>query len=298
MQINTGSDSELLLNILADSLQKTGKFRIDEDDIFRAIGELMRQCHGAFACVAMLAGFGIIGFRDPHGIRPIGYGRRNATAVPATPGVTAFDYILASESAVADALGFTDWTDIGPGEAVIITRNSCHVRQVVPSRTFAPDIFEYVYFARPDSILDGVSVYRSRMAMGDALAGEAKRQLDAAGLDIDVVIPVPDTSRVAALQVAQTMGKPYREGFVKNRCAPALFACEARLDWRRRHRPHIHHAGPVNAARRSHTWTVPSLMPSRRKNVRRKLNAMALEFAGKNVLLVDGAPRHDGTLPY
>lgn len=172
----------------------------------------------------MLAGFGIIGFRDPHGIRPVGYGRRNAQAQPSTPGVPAFDYLLSSESAVADALGFTDWTDIGPGEAVIITRSSCHVRQVVPVRGYAPDIFEYVYFARPDSIIDGISVYRSRMAMGDALAEEVQRQLAKAGMEIDVVVPVPDTSRVAALQVAQTMGKPYREGFIKNRCAWLQFA--------------------------------------------------------------------------
>lgn len=249
--INTDSDSELLLNILADNLQKTGKFRIDEDDIFRAIGELMRHCHGAYACTAMLAGFGIIAFRDPNGIRPCGYGRR-----PSASGGQAYDYVIASESVVSDALGFTDWTDVQPGEAIIITRNGVHTKQVVPKRTFAPDIFEYVYFARPDSVMDGISVYSSRMAMGEALAGEIQRQLERESLTIDVVIPVPDTSRVAALQAAQALNVPYREGFCKNRYVGRTF-----------------------------------IMPGqsmRRKNVRRKLNAMSQEFAGKNVLLVDG----------
>ena len=247
--INTDSDSELLLNILADNLQKTGKFRIDEEDIFRAIGELMRHCHGAYAVTAMLAGFGIIAFRDPHGIRPLGYGRRlNANG-------SDYDYVIASESVVSDALGFSHWVDVKPGEAIIITRESIQVKQVVPKRSISPDIFEYVYFARPDSVLDGISVYSSRMAMGEALAGEVQRQLKAENLTCDVVIPVPDTSRVAALQAAQTMGVPYREGFCKNRYVGRTF-----------------------------------IMPGqsmRRKNVRRKLNAMSQEFSGKTVVLVD-----------
>lgn len=247
--INTDSDSELMLNILADNLQKTGKFRIDQDDIFRAVAELMRHCHGAYACTAMVAGFGIVAFRDPHGIRPCGYGRRKSA------NGQSWDYVVASESVVADGLGFGDWKDVQPGEALIITRNDVQVRQVVPKRTFAPDIFEYVYFARPDSVMDGISVYSARMAMGEALAAEIIRQLQKADLKVDVVIPVPDTSRVAALQAAQTMGIPYREGFCKNRYVGRTF-----------------------------------IMPGqsmRRKNVRRKLNAMTQEFSGKNVLLVD-----------
>ena len=221
--INTDSDSELLLNLLADNLQKTGKFRIDADDIFRAVSEVMHQCHGAYACAAMLAGFGLIAWRDPNGIRPLGYARRPAAeGLPVSPGVmregddgVPMDYIISSESVSADALGFTRFTDIAPGSCVIITRSAgVQIRQCLPQRTFAPDIFEFVYFARPDSVLDGISVYRSRMAMGDALGA----QLNKLALDIDVVIPVPDTSRVAALQVAQVMQKPYREGFVKNRC--------------------------------------------------------------------------------
>jgi len=197
--INTSSDSELLLNIFADNLQQTGKFRINEEDIFNAIGGLMEQCKGAYACVAMLAGFGIIAFRDPNGIRPVGM----ATRVSGT----GKDYIVASESVVADASGFTDWEDIKPGitsllprvtrtelsylgEAIIITRSSLSRRQVSAPATFAPDIFEYVYLARPDSVLDGISVYRSRMAMGDALANEVQRVLTEQNISADVVIPV------------------------------------------------------------------------------------------------------------
>ncbi|KAL7424583.1 amidophosphoribosyltransferase [Cryptotrichosporon argae] len=246
--INTDSDSELLLNILANNLQKTGKFRINEEDIFTAIGDLMTSCQGGYACVAMLAGFGLIAFRDPNGIRPAGLATRKGAR-------GGHDYLIASESVVAGALGFDGWDDIKAGEAVIITRNSVSRRHVVAPRPFAPDIFEYVYFARPDSTIDGISVYRSRMAMGDLLAEEAKKALDAAGLKVDVVIPVPDTSRVAALQLAQHLGIPYREGFVKNRYV-------------------------------GRTFIMPG-QTQRRKNVRRKLNAMPMEFADKVVMLVD-----------
>jgi len=233
-------------------------FSINEEDVFTAIGDLMETCKGAYACVGMLAGFGLIGFRDPNGIRPLGVATRQSTTKP-----SGVDYLMASESVVADAVGFSNWQDVQPGEAIIITRNGFTKRTVAKPATFSPDIFEYVYFARPDSTMDGISVYRSRMAMGDALAKEARKVLTAKGIEIDVVIPVPDTSRVAALQLAQNMGIPYREGFVKNRYIGRTF-----------------------------------IMPGqtmRRKNVRRKLNAMPLEFAGKNVMLVDGmyleAPR-------
>jgi len=196
----------------------------------------------------MLAGFGIIAFRDPNGIRPLGFARR-----PLPGGAT--DWLCASESAVADVAGFVDWEDVRPGEAVIMTRAGLSRRQVAPPASFAPDIFEYVYFARPDSVIDGISVYRSRMAMGNALAREVQRVLREKEIKVDVVIPVPDTSRVAALNLAQALGLPYREGFVKNRYVGRTF-----------------------------------IMPEqqmRRKNVRKKLNAMALEFIGKNVLIVD-----------
>jgi len=198
--INTSSDSELLLNIFANNLQQTGKFRISEEDIFTAIGGLMKQCKGAYACVAMLAGFGIIAFRDPNGIRPVGMGVRKSG--------TGRDYLFSSESVVADASGFGEWEDVSPGsscshiiyrilimmaltgEAVIITRSGVSRRQVSEPAVFAPDIFEFVYFARPDSVLDGISVYRSRMAMGDALAEEVKKVLKRHNLVVDVVIPV------------------------------------------------------------------------------------------------------------
>jgi amidophosphoribosyltransferase len=230
---------------------RAGHGRINEEDVFTAIGDLMETCKGAYACLGMLAGFGLIGFRDPNGIRPLGVATRPSATKPSGK-----DYLLASESVVADALGFSDWQDVQPGEAIIITRTGFSKRTVAKPATFSPDIFEYVYFARPDSTMDGISVYRSRMAMGDALAKEARKVLTAKGLEIDVVIPVPDTSRVAALQLAQNMGIPYREGFIKNRYIGRTF-----------------------------------IMPGqavRRKNVRRKLNAMPLEFAGKNVMLVDG----------
>jgi amidophosphoribosyltransferase len=210
----------------------------------------MKTCKGAYACVAMLAGFGLIAFRDPNGIRPAGFATR--------PGARGgLDYCVSSESIAAQALNFTaNWEDIKAGEALIITREGGLSRRIVgQAATFAPDIFEYVYFARPDSTMDGISVYRARMAMGDLLAEEVKRELAKANMKVDVVIPVPDTSRVAALQLAQHLNIPYREGFVKNRYV-------------------------------GRTFIMPG-QTQRRKNVRRKLNAMPMEFADKTVLLVD-----------
>ncbi|CAJ0640535.1 10276_t:CDS:10 [Entrophospora sp. SA101] len=246
--INTDSDSELLLNIFADNLQKIGKIRINEEDIFTAIKGIYQTCIGGFACVAMIAGFGIIGFRDSNGIRPICYGKRKNSH--------GTDYMFSSESVVLDALGFSDVFDINPGEAVIITKQAITRRQLVEveKKKFSPCIFEYVYFARPDSVIDGISVYRSRLAMGEFLADQMIKTYGKS-LDIDVVVPVPDTSRVAALQVSHKLNIAYREGFIKNRYVGRTF-----------------------------------IMPGqqmRRKNVRRKLNAMALEFTDKNVLIVD-----------
>lgn len=247
--------------------QATGKFRINEEDIFTAIQGLMKQAKGGYTCVAMLAGFGIIAFRDPNGIRPLGLCSRNSpdagSATASSSGTSSpavghgKDYCFTSESVVGDALGFDEFEDVKPGEAIIITRHQVSRRVLVDQSAyeFAPDIFEYVYFARPDSVMDGISVYRSRIAMGDRLAVTVRKTLRARMETIDVVIPVPDTSRVAALQVAQSLGVPYREGFVKNRYVGRTF-----------------------------------IMPGqsvRRKNVRRKLNAMAMEFKGRNVLLVD-----------
>uniref|UniRef100_A0A1D1YK60 Amidophosphoribosyltransferase n=1 Tax=Anthurium amnicola TaxID=1678845 RepID=A0A1D1YK60_9ARAE len=244
--INTDSDSELLLNIFANNLQKTNKVRIDEEDIFTAIKGMYEQCIGAYACVAMIAGFGIIGFRDSNGIRPICYGKRE--------NIKGTDYMIASESVVLDALGFTEVKDINPGEAIIITKTKITGRKLVESTNITPCIFEYVYLARPDSVIDGISVYRSRLEMGEYLADQVIKKCGD-NMDIDVVIPVPETSRVAALQAAHKLKIPYREGFIKNRYIGRTF-----------------------------------IMPGqqmRRINVRRKLNAMALEFTGRNVLIVD-----------
>ncbi|KAK6456786.1 amidophosphoribosyltransferase [Scheffersomyces xylosifermentans] len=248
--INTDSDSELLINIFAAELDKFNKSRVNNHDVFAALTATMTTIRGAYACVAMLAGYGIIGFRDPNGIRPLLFGERvNKDGSK--------DYMLASESVVLKAHGFTTFRDVKPGEAVIIPKDCSGVHkpefmQVVEPKIFAPDIFEYVYFARPDSVLDGVSVYRSRIEMGIKLANKISKIKD---LDIDVVISVPDTARTSAFQTAVSLNIPYREGFVKNRYVGRTFIM------------------PDQAERRS--------------SVRRKLNAMESEFAGRNVLLVD-----------
>ncbi|EGW35165.1 amidophosphoribosyltransferase [Spathaspora passalidarum NRRL Y-27907] len=247
--INTDSDSELLINIFAAELDKFNKSRVNNGDLFSALTGTMDMIRGAYACVAMLAGYGIIGFRDPNGIRPLLYGERTNKN-----GTT--DYMLASESVVLKAHGFDKFRDIKPGEAVIITKDGAkpEFRQVMAPKIFAPDIFEYVYFARPDSVLDGVSVYRSRIDMGVKLAEKIQRSLSA-DEKIDVVIPVPDTARTSAFQCSVSLNVPYREGFVKNRYV-------------------------------GRTFIMPD-QQERRSSVRRKLNAMDSEFQGRNVLLVD-----------
>ena len=200
----------------------------------------------------MIAGFGILAFRDPHGIRPVAFGKRPSSTVSG-----AWDYMFASESVALDTLGFREHRSLLPGEAVIVTKDGrVTARQLVSDRTFAPCIFEYVYFARPDSILDGASVYRTRMRMGEKLAERAHQVLGDQLNDVDVIIPIPDTSRVSALEMAKKLGKEYREGFIKNRYVGRTFIMPGQQE--------------------------------RRASVRRKLNAMALEFHGKNVLLVDG----------
>ncbi|KAF3991311.1 hypothetical protein FT663_02812 [Candidozyma haemuli var. vulneris] len=253
--INTDSDSELLLNIFASELDKSNKSRVNNQDLFAALTSTMSFVRGAYSCTAMLAGYGVIGFRDPNGIRPLLFGER-------TNEDGSIDYMLASESVVLKAHGYNKFRDIGPGEAVIIpkapdAKNKPEFRQVVEPKIFSPDIFEYVYFARPDSVLDGVSVYRSRIEMGNRLATKIRKSFpnhDVLG-EIDVVIPVPDTSRTSALQCAVSLNVPYREGFVKNRYI-------------------------------GRTFIMPN-QQERRSSVRRKLNAMESEFNGRNVLLVD-----------
>lgn len=217
------------------------------------MGGVYRECRGAFACVGMLAGFGLIGFRDANGIRPLVIGERlNADG--------SIDQLMASESVALKAQGCHNLRDVLPGQAVIIPKSTMKpiIRQVVPQLSYTPDIFEYVYFARPDSVLDGISIYRSHLAMGDKLAANLVKRfggLENLKKQVDVIIPVPDTSRNAALQLAFTLGIIYREGFVKNRYVGRTFIM------------------PDQQARRS--------------SVRTKLNAMDLEFTNRNVLIVD-----------
>lgn len=246
--LNTGSDSEVLLNILAHELNACGKLKGDlrVADIFQAVRRVHERCRGGYAAIAMITGVGILGFRDPNGIRPIIFGQRRTG-----PGA---EFIIASESVAIDALDFERSRDIRPGEAVFISVDGrLDTAQCGPEAGYSPCIFEHVYLARPDSIMDGISVHKARLRMGELLAQKILRRYP--GHDIDVVIPIPDSSRTAALPLANELGVKYREGFVKNRYIPRTF-----------------------------------IMPGqsiRKKSVRQKLNAIALEFKDKNVLLVD-----------
>ncbi|MCX7893216.1 MAG: amidophosphoribosyltransferase [Burkholderiales bacterium] len=245
--INTNSDSEVLLNVLAHELERAAAgARLDPETVFAAVAAVHRRCRGAYAVVAMIAGLGLVAFRDPFGIRPLIVGRNDAP--------DGAEWIAASESVALEGLGFRVVRDVGPGEAIVVTEDgSFHARSCAPRPTLMPCIFEYVYLARPDSTIDGVSVYEARLHMGEHLAGRIRR--DFPGLAIDVVIPVPDSSRPSALELATNLGLTYREGFVKNRYIGRTF-----------------------------------IMPGqtmRKKSVRQKLNTIDIEFRGKNVLIVD-----------
>lgn len=247
--LNTQSDSEVLLNIFAHELQKFTKPALESDDIFEALTKLYKRCQGAFGVVALITGHGLVAFRDPNGIRPLVYGRRLTEK--------GIEYMIASESVALQALGFEIVRDIAPGEAIFIDLNhSIHTHQCVPIEKgqYTPCIFEYVYFARPDSIIDNISVHKARMRMGEKLADQILREW---GEDhgIDVVIPIPDTSRNSALELAVRLNVKYREGFNKNRYI-------------------------------GRTFIMPG-QQQRKKSVRQKLNAVPLEFKNKNVLLVD-----------
>jgi amidophosphoribosyltransferase len=245
-QINTDSDSEVLLNVLAHELQQHAKLKMEVSDVFRAVGGVHRRCRGAYAAVAMITGHGVVAFRDPYGIRPLVYGKRE------TPQGT--DYMMASESVALDVLGYQLIRDVAPGEALFISLDGrIYTQQCAVSPSITPCIFEYVYLARPDSIIDNVSVYKARLRMGDKLADKLRRTRP--DHDIDVVIPIPDTSRTSASQMASNLGIKYREGFIKNRYI-------------------------------GRTFIMPG-QQQRKKSVRQKLNAIDLEFRGKNVLLVD-----------
>ncbi|MBO6701548.1 MAG: amidophosphoribosyltransferase [Pseudomonadales bacterium] len=244
--INTNSDSEVLLNVFAHELQAVSSLRTSPDEIFEAVQRLHQRAVGAYAAVALITGYGILGFRDAHGIRPLVYGKRS------TP--NGDEYMMASESVVLSVLGFEVIADVAPGEAVYIENNGqVHKRQCAPKKDYSPCIFEYVYLARPDSVIDSVSVYKARLKMGEKLADKIKATYP--DNDIDVVIPIPDTSCTAALPMAHRLGVKYREGFVKNRYIGRTFIMPGQAE--------------------------------RKKSVRRKLSPIELEFKGKNVLLVD-----------
>ncbi len=244
--INTDSDSEVLLNVFAHELQSLGKLELSVADIFQAVRGVHRRCRGAYAVVIMISGFGILGFRDPNGIRPVVFGERKTAQ--------GSEFMIASESVALDVLGFDVIRDIAAGEAIFIEKSGVlHSQQCADNVNHCPCIFEYVYFARPDSIIDNISVYKARLRMGEKLAVKIQREWSEH--DIDVVIPIPDTSRTAALQLANKLGVKFSEGFMKNRYIGRTF-----------------------------------IMPGqkmREKSVRQKLNAIDLEFQGKNVLLVD-----------
>ncbi len=245
--INTSSDSEVLLNALAHELQATAQgCRLDLDTIFAAVAAVHRRCRGAYAVVAMIAGYGMLAFRDPFGIRPLVFGTNE------TPEGT--EYLFASESVALDTLGFQVLRDVAPGEAIFIDlEHRMHQRQCAVTSTLSPCIFEFVYLARPDSVIDGVSVYEARLRMGEHLADKLIKRIPVD--QIDVVIPIPDSSRPSAMQLAQRIGVPYREGFVKNRYI-------------------------------GRTFIMPG-QATRKRSVRQKLNTVAQEFKGKRVLLVD-----------
>lgn len=243
--INTNSDSEVLLNIFAHELGKQG-MSLTADDMFSAISRVYQRCEGGYVAVAMISGYGLVGFRDPQGIRPIVYGKRETEQ--------GTEYMIASESVALDVAGFDLVRDLAPGEAVYIDRHgNLHTQVCAANPRLTPCIFEHVYLARPDSIMDGINIYHARMQMGEKLAEKIKRVMPEH--DIDVVIPIPDTSRTSALELAQHLGVTYREGFIKNRYIGRTF-----------------------------------IMPGqtlRKKSVRQKLNAISMEFKDKTVLLVD-----------
>ncbi|ENM3751518.1 amidophosphoribosyltransferase [Vibrio cholerae] len=243
--VNTTSDSEVLLNVLAHEID-TVKGNVTAEDVFRAISNVHRTIRGAYAVAAMIIGHGMIAFRDPYGIRPLCLGKREVNGQ--------LEYMVASESVALDAVGFDFVRDVAPGEAIYVTFDGeLYTKQCADNPALNPCIFEFVYFARPDSFIDKISVYSARVEMGKRLGERIKN--DYSDLDIDVVIPIPETSCDIALQIAQAIDKPYRQGFVKNRYV-------------------------------GRTFIMPG-QQQRKKSVRRKLNAIRSEFKDKNVLLVD-----------
>ena len=244
--INTSSDSEVLLNVFAHELQAVAGLRLKPEDVFNAVERVHARAIGAYSALALIAGYGMVGFRDPNAIRPLIVGYRENADGP--------DYIMASESVVLDVLGYKEMASIKPGEAVYIEMSGrVHRKQCSSSPRYAPCIFEFVYLARPDSMIDGISVYKARLKMGEKLADKILRLHPEH--DIDVVIPIPDTSTTAALPMAHRLNVKYRQGLIKNRYVGRTFIMPGQAE--------------------------------RKRSVRRKLNTVELEFRDKNVLLVD-----------
>lgn len=245
--LNTSSDSEVLLNVFAHELMQQKKLFVDQHDIFSAIKRVHQRVRGGYAAVGLVSGVGMFAFRDPFALRPVIVGKRMNDD-------KTVDYMIASESVALDVLGFERERDLAPGEAVVVMQNGdIFFKQCHDKPQYSPCIFEFVYFARPDSMIDDISVYKSRLRMGEKLAEKITRIWP--DHDIDVVMPIPDTSRTAALQLADKLELPYREGFIKNRYIGRTFIMPGQAE--------------------------------RKKSVRQKLNAIDLEFEGKNVLLVD-----------
>ena len=246
--VNTDSDSEVLLNVFAHELQVLRAHKPEAEHVFAAVEGVHRRCRGAYAAVAMIIGCGVVAFRDRYGIRPLVFGKRE--------GEKGIEYMVASESVALDILGFELVRDVAPGEAVFVSVDGeLHTRICAEDTHLTPCVFEYVYLARPDSVMDRISVYKSRLRMGDHLAERILERFPGRDHDIDVVIPIPDTGRTAALPLAYELNVKYREGFIKNRYIGRTFIMPGQNE--------------------------------RRKSVRAKLNAVELEFKGKNVLLVD-----------
>lgn len=244
--LNTDSDSEVLLNVLADEIGKMRAKKLSPTQIFSALKKVYSRLKGSYSVICMIGGHGVLAFRDPHGIRPLLFGKKNAS--------TGTDYIVASESVALNTLGFEVIRDVNPGEAVFIDIDrQIHLKQIAQT-SWAPCIFEYVYLARPDSVLDKISVYKSRLRMGSFLAEQIKKAMKK-GLKIDVVVPIPDTARSSSFEIAAELGVPCREGLIKNRYIGRTF-----------------------------------IMPGqgiRKRSIKYKLNPIPLEINGKNVLLVD-----------
>jgi len=246
--LNTSSDTELLVNVLANELQEqVSGAELDPDQVFKAIARLHERVQGSYAAIALIAGHGLLAFRDPFGIRPLVLGKRSN-------GAGGEEWAVASESLVLESGDYETVRDVAPGEAIFISMSGeMTSRQCATNPRLIPCAFEYVYLARPDSIMNGISVYEARLRLGDRLA-DTIAQYTPLG-DIDVVMPIPDSSRPAAMQVAQKLGVEYREGFYKNRYVGRTFIMPGQAE--------------------------------RKKSVKQKLNAMGSEFKGKNILIVD-----------